>query len=130
MSEENPHAIRISGSQYQFIRQSFIRPARIVGKIERSEIFTFCHDPNYLPIILENVPLEEQEGTWFMLDGAPPHHTNAVREQLHYLFPGRLIGRRAGNNAEHRPDIVWPPRSPDFNPCDFFFLGLYEANSL
>ncbi|KAF0735359.1 ATP-dependent RNA helicase DHX8-like, partial [Aphis craccivora] len=56
-----------------------------------------------------------------MLDGAPPHHTNAVRQQLHYLFPDKLIGRAAGNNAQYRPDIARPPRSPDFNPCDFFY---------
>jgi len=35
-----------------------------------------------------------------MLDGAPPHHTNADREQLHYLFPDKFIGRQAGNNAQ------------------------------
>jgi len=40
-----------------------------------------------------------------MLDGSLPQHTNAVRQQLHYLFPDKLIGRAAGNNAQYRPDI-------------------------
>jgi hypothetical protein len=53
-----------------------------------------------------------------MLDGAPPYHTNAVRQQLHNLFSDKLIGR-VGNNAQYSPDIIWPPRSPDFRPCDF-----------
>jgi hypothetical protein len=68
-----------------------------------------------LPVLLENVPLEEQELMWFMLNGAPPHHTNAVRQQLYsyYLFPDKLIGRGAGNNAQYSPDITWPPRSSD-----------------
>jgi hypothetical protein len=55
-----------------------------------------------------------------MLNGAPPHNTNVVRQQLHYLFPNQLIGREAENNAQYSPDITWPPRSPDFNPCNFF----------
>jgi hypothetical protein len=50
----------------------------------------------------------------------PPHHTNAVRQQLYYLFPDRLIGRGVGNNVQYSPNITWPPRSPDFNPCNFF----------
>lgn len=70
-----------------------------------------------LPVILDTVPYEHQETMWFMLDGTPPHHT---RQQLHYLFPGRLIGREAGNNAAYRTNIIWPPRSPDLNPCDIF----------
>lgn len=104
-------------------RPLFIRPTPITGKIERSGIFKFCYIQS--SDILENVLLQDQKGMWFMLDGASPHHKNVVREQLHYIFPGRLIGRRAGNNAEHRPDIVWPPRSPDFKMCDFlFFFGV------
>jgi len=76
-----------------------------------------------LQVLLENVPLEEQETMWFLLDDAPPQHANAVQQQLHYLFPDKLIGRQAGNNAQYRIDITWPPRSPDFNPCDFFLWG-------
>jgi hypothetical protein len=62
-----------------------------------------------------HVPLEEQESMWFMLDGALPHHTNAVQQQLHYLFPDKLIGRGAENNGQYSLGIKWPPRSPDFN---------------
>jgi hypothetical protein len=58
-----------------------------------------------------------------------PHHTNAVRQQLHYLFLDKLIGRGARNNSQYSPDITWPPRSPDFNPCDFSY-GFYEQTSL
>uniref|UniRef100_A0A2S2R813 Transposable element Tc3 transposase n=1 Tax=Sipha flava TaxID=143950 RepID=A0A2S2R813_9HEMI len=79
-----------------------------------------------LPVLLENVPLEEQELMWFMLNGAPPHHTNAVRQQLHYLLPDKLIGSGVVNNAQYSPSITWPPRSPDFNPCDFFLWGFMK----
>jgi hypothetical protein len=64
---------------------------------------------------------------WFMLDGALLHHTNAVRQQLHYFFPDKRIGREAGNNTQYSPDITWPPRSPDFNPCDFSY-GVLKKN--
>ncbi|KAL4148845.1 hypothetical protein QTP88_002990 [Uroleucon formosanum] len=76
----------------------------------------------------ENVLLEEQETMRLWLDGAPPHHTNAVRQLLHYLFPDKLIGRQAGNNAQYRPDITWPPRSPNFNPCKFL-IDFYERTT-
>lgn len=131
-SEENPNAIRIRGSQYKFsiniwcglVGNTLLGPHELPARLNGQG---FLHFIMYdLPVLLENVPLEEQETMWFMLDGAPPHHTNAVRQQLHYLFPGRLIGRGAGNNAQYRPEIIWPPRSPDFNPCDFFLWGFMK----
>jgi hypothetical protein len=71
-----------------------------------------------LPVLLET--LKEQELLWFMLNSARPHHTNAIRQQLHYIFPDKRIGRGVGNNVQYSPDIIWPPRSLDLNPCDFF----------
>jgi hypothetical protein len=59
-----------------------------------------------LPVLLENVPLEEQESKWFILNSVPPYHTNAVRQQTHYLFPDKFIDRGAGNNAQYSPDIT------------------------
>jgi hypothetical protein len=60
----------------------------------------FLHFIMYdLPVLLENVPLEEKESMWCMLDGTPPHYTNAVRQQSYYLFPDKLLGRRAVTNA-------------------------------
>jgi hypothetical protein len=67
-----------------------------------------------LPVLLENVPLEEQESIWFILDGGLPHHTNAVRQQLHYLFSDKFIDIGTGNNTQYSPDVTWPPRSSDF----------------
>jgi hypothetical protein len=45
---------------------------------------------------------------------------------LYYLFPDKLIGRGAGNNAQFSPYIPWPPCSPDFNSCDFFLWGFMK----
>lgn len=52
----------------------------------------------------------------FMHDGAPPHIATNVRNLLTNEFYG-WIGR--GNGSI----LAWPPRSPDFNPLDFFVWG-------
>ena len=49
-------------------------------------------------------------------DGAPPHWALIVRAFLNEHFPMRWIGRGS-------PFILWPPRSPDLTPMDFFIWG-------
>ena len=51
----------------------------------------------------------------FMQDGAPAHTSRMAMEFLEEKFPGRLISNKS--------DFIWPPRSPDLNPCDFFLWG-------
>ena len=50
-----------------------------------------------------------------MQDGATPHTTKDNLEYLKLKFQDRLISNRS--------DIIWPPKSPDLNPLDFFFWG-------
>ena len=58
--------------------------------------------------------------TVFMQDGAPPHYACIVRQFLYDKFsPQRVISRGC--------NIVWPPRSPDLNPLDFWFWGALKA---
>lgn len=52
----------------------------------------------------------------FMQDGAPIHGTEQVRRFLKENFFA-WIGRGMGAT------IAWPPRSPDFNPLDYFVWG-------
>ena len=56
---------------------------------------------------------------FFQLDGAPAHWGLMVRETLHAEFPDRWIGRDG--------PIVWPARSPDITPLDFFLWGYVKA---
>jgi hypothetical protein len=56
---------------------------------------------------------------WFQQDGATAHTARASMEVLREIFPGRLISLRG--------DILWPARSPDLSPCDFFPWGYLEA---
>ncbi|GFT26553.1 uncharacterized protein TNCV_3603971 [Trichonephila clavipes] len=52
----------------------------------------------------------------FMQDGAPPHITRCVMDVLkHHFTEERLISRQFRH--------LWPPRSPDVNPCDVWLWG-------
>lgn len=53
--------------------------------------------------------------TWFQQDGATSHIRNDVLTRLRQKFGGRLISRNC--------EFVWPPRSPDLTPPDFFLWG-------
>lgn len=67
---------------------------------------------NVIPSIIQHGFLPSQ--VVFQHDGAPAHFTLDVRAYLDATFE-RWIGRGG--------DIPWPPRSPDFNPLDFFLWG-------
>lgn len=47
----------------------------------------------------------------FQQDGAPPHFRRIVQDWLNINMPN-WIGRRG--------PVLWPPRSPDLTPLDFF----------
>ncbi|GFT54416.1 transposable element tc3 transposase [Trichonephila clavipes] len=52
----------------------------------------------------------------FMQDGAPPHITRCVKDVLkHHFTEKRVISRQFRH--------LWPPRSPDLNPCYFWLWG-------
>ena len=54
-----------------------------------------------------------------MRDGAPPHFSVDVRRLLNNRFRDRWIGRGG--------PILWPPRSPDLNPLDYYLWGHLKA---
>lgn len=54
----------------------------------------------------------EYKKHYFQQDGARPHTANSVQTWLR----GKL-----GKKFLHKD--LWPPRSPDLNPCDFFLWG-------
>lgn len=57
-----------------------------------------------------------RENLVFVHDGAPPHIVRDVKALLNFEFPVGWIGR--GSEM-----LVWPPRSPDLTPMDFFVWG-------
>jgi hypothetical protein len=56
---------------------------------------------------------------WFMQDGAPPHCSKESLDWLRTHFDNRIISRNA--------EFLWPPYSPDLNPCDFFLWGYLKS---
>ena len=66
-------------------------------------------------MLLENLTLQRRMNMLYQHDGAPPHFTNAVRDHLNVTFPDRWMGRNG--------PILWPARSPDLTPLDYFLWG-------
>ena len=52
----------------------------------------------------------------FQQDGARPHTSNEVQEWLGKKFGGNFWSKE-----------IWPPRSPDLNPCDYFLWGYLKS---
>ena len=50
-----------------------------------------------------------------MQDGASPHTAKDTIKFLTKYFGERVISYKSTN--------IWPPYSPDMNPCDFFLWG-------
>jgi hypothetical protein len=48
-------------------------------------------------------------------DGAPVHSARNVKIWLDANLENPWIGRKS--------PVLWPGRSPDLNPCDFFLCG-------
>ena len=72
----------------------------------------------YTNMLMEIFPEDSEEASSdsiFMQDGAPAHTSRMAMEWLENRFPGRLISNKS--------DFIWPPRSPDLNPLDFFLWG-------
>ncbi|KAJ4450529.1 hypothetical protein ANN_01956 [Periplaneta americana] len=57
----------------------------------------------------------DMENIIFMHDGAPPHIFILEKQLIAQIFGDRVISR-------HFP-TMWPPRSPHFNPAEFWLWG-------
>lgn len=125
-ADANPHLVMESSFQHQFkvnvwagmIHDKLIGPHFLPPIVNAANFLQFLLDD--LPGLMEDVPLNRRENSWFQLDGCPAHYANVVVQWLDQHYPGRWIGRQRGND-EHR--IVWPPRSPDLTPLDFYLWG-------
>ena len=61
--------------------------------------------------------IEEEDigNIWFQQDGATCHTAEATLDVLRSVFEDRIISRRA--------DVVWPLRSSDLTPLDYYLWG-------
>jgi hypothetical protein len=53
---------------------------------------------------------------YFQQDGAPPHRKKEVQAYLKSKFGDRFLD-----------SSIWPPRSPDLNPCDYSLWGYLKS---
>lgn len=67
----------------------------------------------FWPKVLRTV---EYKKYYFQQDGAAAHKSNIVQE---------WCGQRFGE--KFMPKEMWPPRSPDLNPCDYFLWGYLKS---
>ena len=66
--------------------------------------------------------IEEEDigNIWFQQDGITCHTAEATLDVLSPVFEGRIISRRA--------HVVWPPRSCDLTPLDYYLWGAVKDN--
>ena len=55
--------------------------------------------------------------SWFQQDGATAHTAKNSMKLLEEVFCERIISKN-----------LWPPRSPDLNPLDFYLWGKLKSN--
>jgi len=87
--------------------------------------------PNYLEMMQTFFypkfrDLPDSEDHLIMQDGAPPHYARNVRTWLNGNLPDQWIGRA---NSTDQCKVVWPPRSPDLTPCDYFLWGFIKHHT-
>ena len=113
----NPHAINETPLHAEKVGVwCAISRLRIIGPI-------FFHDTvntdRYLHIFTEFVnqldDIELRNG-YFQQDGATCHTSNDSMTHIRSFFGDRLISKG-----------LWPPRSPDLTPPDFFLWGLLKG---
>lgn len=78
---------------------------------------TTVNQHNYLEMLEKefwrrHLDTKEYKKYYFQQDGAPAHRCNLVQKWLTDKFGDKFINKD-----------LWPPRSPDLNPCDFFLWG-------
>lgn len=120
-ANENPHMKKPSSFQYKFsvnvwagvIGGIFIGPHFLPDNLNGDGYLNFLQ--NDLPQLLEDVPLNVRRSMLLQNDGCPAHHRITVREFLNVNYPNKWIGRNG--------PILWPPRSPDLTPLDFYVWG-------
>ncbi len=73
---------------------------------------------NYFVPKLRDLVGDKFDDQIFMQDGASPHTAKQTMELLKKYFGEKIISIRC--------EDIWPPYSPDLNPCDFFLWGFLK----
>ena len=132
--EINRHNCRIwSEVKPDYVLTTSLHPQKICvwfGFTSTFSVTPFFFETNvtansYLKMLQDNVRPQlarkhKLSSTIFMQDGAPPHYAKVVRDYLYGTFsPNRVISRGC--------NFIWPARSPDLNPLDYWFWSTLKA---
>ena len=71
--------------------------------------------------MLTKIEEEDVGKIWFQQDDATRNTAKATLDFLRPVFKDRIISRRA--------DVVWPPRSCDMTPLDYYLWGVVKDKS-
>jgi len=92
-----------------------------------------CNGPRYLQVIKDFFEyadgMDAIDDHWWMQDGAPPHRTGEVFNQIQKYYGERVMALNYTKYYEklhNKKDVLcldWPPYSPDLNACDYFLWG-------
>lgn len=104
------------------IEEATLHPAKvgIWAAMSGKRIFTVFFDSTvtsevycgFVDRFVETLTEEEIFRGWFQQDNATAHTANRTMNQLRMYFGDRVISKG-----------LWPPRSPDLSPPDFFLWG-------
>lgn len=120
-SHENPFLVHPRNPQNRFSLNVWcgMVGSRIVGPFFYRGSLTGQRYVEFMSEILENfldnLNLLDRPLIHFQQDGAPAHNYHGTNELLRRLFGNRWIGTNG--------PILWPPRSPDMTPLDFYLWG-------
>ena len=113
---ENPHAYIEKPTKSKRVTVWYGFWSRgIIGSFffenERGETVT-VNGHRYRAMLNEKIKEEDIGNIWFQQDGATCYTAEATLDVLCPVFEDRIISRRA--------DVVWPPRSWDLSPLDYY----------
>lgn len=107
----SPHVTVWMAFTSEFKLKPFFFPATVT-----SESYKFMLESHMIPQLRR---LRQLHHVTFQHDGAPPHFGRIVTEVLKKTFGDNVIGRGFPN--------LWPPRSPDLTPLDYYFWGMLKT---
>jgi hypothetical protein len=117
-SNENPHEFHQVPLHDQKVGVwCAISRMRIIGPIFFNGIINAeLYRTNILDHFIEHLSEREIEQAWFQQDGATAHTAEASLSFLESIFANRIISRG-----------IWPARSPDLTPLDYYLWGTLKA---
>jgi inhibitor of nuclear factor kappa-B kinase subunit alpha len=100
-----------------FRQDKIVGPIFFEGTINSQRYILSIHRP-FFELLNEH----NRRFAFFQQDSATPHTARDSIEELRQVFRDRIISRG-----------LWPARSPDLNPCDFYLWGnlkqkVYKTN--